>query len=831
MNTNNYTSLPIDTSDIQLPEELNPLLEAMAKNVHEIWAQERINHRCFVLLVILSLIWGHALHLSAQIREKGYVKEYNEYAEKTPLSEVEIVVENAGTTVSDVSGLFTLQFSTLVPGDTVSLSRISKQGYELFNVDAVKQWRISKTGKPFTIVMCRSDRFKRICDNYYRQSHASYARQLKLDSMELEAARQSGRLKELEYQEQMTQLMLRYEQDLKNIQKIIEERYARIDLSELSDKEKNVTKLIQEGKISEANILYEQMGLDEQLDDFDKDSKELEELQRRIDKIKSRRPNDRDSVFRIFMRSIDALQLEGGMENLMKIAVKLKNRVESDSTYLPAVIAYASFLEEQNNDSDAEKYLKHAERLINERPCDTLIWVLGQLGRVYSHERRYKEAIVYLDKALRMNKFLNINNTKNYIYHKASMLSDLAFSYDWSGNTDGAWECYEEFDNLIVQYTEIDSLEAAKLKNMYELNVAKFLQDHGDYETSDSLYNEYLDRIRNDVGLGLADRNSILSMAELNFSVSLLARGKTDGVEDMLTRWLPYFKQKAEDNPWVDGYMLTSIRMSLSDLYHMTKQYDKYANILNQMQSDLELWLRYNKSGYLPLLIQIQSNAGYRYGQQRKYKDALYILSCAETNMRSGIDNFPSQKDQYLLQAISIFVNFGYVYHRMGNKNEFKRYCLMAEKEHNSIEYVKTDGKFNESILNVYKNLSILFYGEKDFDKAEEYVSKYFKCSTVIPNNVVLYGDDMAYLLELSEDMYIQNGENKKALDCLQKLIEYAKVTGNPKQEALYRLSASQVNLNLGQKKEARKQWIEANNICPQYVEKHGTELKKKLFK
>ena len=43
MKTKNYTPQPIDTSDIQLPEELNPLLEAMAKNVHEIWAQERIN--------------------------------------------------------------------------------------------------------------------------------------------------------------------------------------------------------------------------------------------------------------------------------------------------------------------------------------------------------------------------------------------------------------------------------------------------------------------------------------------------------------------------------------------------------------------------------------------------------------------------------------------------------------------------------------------------------------------------------------------------------------------------------------------------------------------
>lgn len=42
MNRKLYTPQPIDTSDIQLQEELNPLLEAMAKNVHEIWAKERI---------------------------------------------------------------------------------------------------------------------------------------------------------------------------------------------------------------------------------------------------------------------------------------------------------------------------------------------------------------------------------------------------------------------------------------------------------------------------------------------------------------------------------------------------------------------------------------------------------------------------------------------------------------------------------------------------------------------------------------------------------------------------------------------------------------------
>ena len=32
----------MDTSDIQLPKEFNELVEEMAKNVHEVWAQKRI---------------------------------------------------------------------------------------------------------------------------------------------------------------------------------------------------------------------------------------------------------------------------------------------------------------------------------------------------------------------------------------------------------------------------------------------------------------------------------------------------------------------------------------------------------------------------------------------------------------------------------------------------------------------------------------------------------------------------------------------------------------------------------------------------------------------
>lgn len=37
-----YLPRPLDVSDVDLPDELDDLVELMARNVHEVWAQNRI---------------------------------------------------------------------------------------------------------------------------------------------------------------------------------------------------------------------------------------------------------------------------------------------------------------------------------------------------------------------------------------------------------------------------------------------------------------------------------------------------------------------------------------------------------------------------------------------------------------------------------------------------------------------------------------------------------------------------------------------------------------------------------------------------------------------
>ena len=38
-----YVPQPVDVSDVELPEELMSLVEHLSKNVHEVWASERID--------------------------------------------------------------------------------------------------------------------------------------------------------------------------------------------------------------------------------------------------------------------------------------------------------------------------------------------------------------------------------------------------------------------------------------------------------------------------------------------------------------------------------------------------------------------------------------------------------------------------------------------------------------------------------------------------------------------------------------------------------------------------------------------------------------------
>ena len=243
---------------------------------------QRIIIRNLFLMVILLFIITQNVY--AQAEQHGIVMEYNGREKKNPLSQVEIFVQNAGSTVSDADGRFLLKFRTLKAGDKVVVRRIEKTDYELFNRDALDQWNISRReGEFFTIVMCRTDRLKDLRDHYYTLASQSYERQMKKESERLAALKREGRLQEAEYKKRLQMLRDEYEERLEHIDNYVD-RFARIDLSELSEQEARIIEMVQQGDIDGAIKAYEEMELERQ---FEKAALIRQQTGRAIDSLKS----------------------------------------------------------------------------------------------------------------------------------------------------------------------------------------------------------------------------------------------------------------------------------------------------------------------------------------------------------------------------------------------------------------------------------------------------------------------------------------------------------------------------------------------------------------
>ena len=66
----NYVPQPMDTKDVQLPKELNVLVEQIAKNVHEVWAQSRMEQG-----------WTYGAELSDVLKQHPCLVPYEELPE------------------------------------------------------------------------------------------------------------------------------------------------------------------------------------------------------------------------------------------------------------------------------------------------------------------------------------------------------------------------------------------------------------------------------------------------------------------------------------------------------------------------------------------------------------------------------------------------------------------------------------------------------------------------------------------------------------------------------------------------------------------------------
>lgn len=459
--------------------------------------------------IILCLLLLLPLQLFAQSQQQVMVREYREKSQKTPLEGVSLSVQNAGSSISDAQGSMTLQFRTLKAGDAVQVRRVDLAGYEIFNREAVEQWTISPQ-QAFNLVLCRSDRFKQLRDQYMRVSSASYERQYKQDQARLAALRKENKLQEEAYQQQLSELENNYYEQLDNLENYVD-RFARIDLSELNAQEQHLIELVQEGKIDEAIQLYESADYLSQYTTQVNDLKEINRAQAVLAQVEAEKLSARDKVQAAINRQVQTYQLAGGRENFNKIAALLKGVADADTTNIDAVMAYGEFCLNQNKFDECEKYMNiYMRQSVGNKHAQILACL--NLGRMYGSkyvfdlaERYDLEAVrlakeFYEEDASKMPVYINTRCTLHtlYIYiseykkalaYTESLKNDLEKCYDedsesWRGKLS---TLYGEQGSLQYQLNnDLEKAESLFLKH-YNLSKLNIKESNGSIESVDLL--------------------------------------------------------------------------------------------------------------------------------------------------------------------------------------------------------------------------------------------------------------------------------------------------------------------------------------------------------
>lgn len=213
-------------------------------------------------LTVFLLVFLETLHIAAQNtnHEYGVLEEYKGRERRTAISGVDVSAKGSNPTVTDNNGLFTLEFGKETT--TVDDFDFDKEGYVIFNKDAVNQWRIANNIRNrFHVVVCRQRDLRDKINEYYNIFDTEYKEVIEKKKKEIEKLKYIGREKD----EQLRLL----DEEYKRLQREAREkaeRYARIDENALQEVEYKALCLFRENKSSEALKLLDEYQLKEKVE-------------------------------------------------------------------------------------------------------------------------------------------------------------------------------------------------------------------------------------------------------------------------------------------------------------------------------------------------------------------------------------------------------------------------------------------------------------------------------------------------------------------------------------------------------------------------------------
>lgn len=630
---------------------------------------------------------------SAQTIQKGYVVEYNGRAKSTPLPGVSLDVRQSSSAVSDRKGRFELSFLTLQPGARISYRSIQKPGYEIFNKEALDQWILSSQ-HPFKVVMCRSEMIKQLRDTYSKNTSANYRNQYNRELAALDDLRKRGKIQEEEYGKRLREAETLYEKQLDNLQNYVD-RFVRIDLTNISSKEREIIALVQAGKMDEAIAKYDKLCIVEQLKTGIEQQHKLEAaVTQLLAKIRTQAQVN-DSLYAIAERNISTLIVAGG----------------------------------RNNNQRAKKmYIEVAK-------ADTakVSWLMktGDFMRDYLSD--YPEALTYYEMAYRAE-----TNGKNDPLTIARLDNEIGLAYKYQNDFGKAMEYFNHCLDLRLKHLPEGHPEFGIIYH----NIGAVHLDFGEYAKADSCLNKSLKILIENHG----EIHKDVAFVYSNIGLAAYNMGDYSKALDNFNKSLEIWSATLGDKHPRNGVAYSNIGSVYSQLGDFNKGGENYEKALQLFRDaygeiHVDVATAYNNMGW------VYSARGQEAEAMECYKKGLMIyrqihgeihsdLGYAYNNIATSYNRSGDLQsaDEYFTRALEVFTKvFGSEHilvaavcnNLAGVKEDQGEIELALDYYDKSLAIHKKHlGEDHPNIATLYANIGELFSSQKEFDQAHQWAKK-----------------------------------------------------------------------------------------------------------
>ncbi|MBR1928226.1 MAG: tetratricopeptide repeat protein [Paludibacteraceae bacterium] len=324
------------------------------------------------------------------------------------------------------------EFSIILPnkqnGDAFALSSVILSGYELADKELIGRQMACSENVSIEILMVNKNELqkeKELIAQKARQNVEIYYEQ-RIQEFEKQLA--NGQIQQEEFQKKVDELEGKYEQ-FEPLLELMADKYARTDISKLSELDIKINNAIENGNLDEAQGLIRSKGdfaqrendlrtqqlqnlaVRQQLETM---QQKLEEEEKRTQEIKNSIANDYYNLYSIHLSRFTN----------DSAAYYICRRAELDTTNAQYQKQAGQFLKNiMGQYQKALDYYQRAQRHASEN-SEQMFTVLGEIGQTYLYLKDFSSANNYFSKALSIAENIQTNTPENKaeIYNSISQL-------------------------------------------------------------------------------------------------------------------------------------------------------------------------------------------------------------------------------------------------------------------------------------------------------------------------------------------------------------------------------------------------------------------------